>query len=267
MLRGKVEEKLEKQGIVVETHCHVSEVTAEGVKCEDGREFDGNVVVWSTGAEPQPVIEQSDLEMSKGYFRVNEFMQSTSHPNVFAGGDCVTMAPYEDLDRPFPPKAGVYAVRGGPIITKNIAHYLLGEDLEPYEPQPEFLALLMTGDYKAVGTRFGFTFDGRWVWNMKDFIDVNFMKLFDPYFLFNDYDNKGFSEPVENNELFDEDQKSNNEEKEKAREVVETMSIDEAIKLMKSDEDHEGFMEQFMILERMKKDEEFRDGVIAGCKI
>jgi len=177
------------------------------------------------------------------------------------------MSPYEHLDRPFPPKAGVYAVRAGPIITKNINHFLNGEDLEEYVPQPEFLALLMTGDKKAVGTRFGFTFDGKWVWNMKDFIDVNFMKLFDPYFLFNDYDNKGFSEPVENNELFDEDQKSNNEDKERARGVVADMSVEKAVSLMKSGEEEEGFMEQFMILERMKKDEEFRDGVIDGCKI
>lgn len=86
-LRAKMEEKLTKQNIKFETNCEVVEVTAEGVKCADGREFAGNVVVWSTGAEPQPVIEHSDLEMSKGYFRVNEFMQSTSHPNVFAGGD------------------------------------------------------------------------------------------------------------------------------------------------------------------------------------
>lgn len=204
--------------------------------------------------------------MSKGYFRVNEFMQSTSHPNVFGGGDCVTMVPYEHLDHPFPPKAGVYAVRGGPIITKNIAHYLAGEELEPYIPQPEFLALLMTGDKKAVGTRFGFTFDGKWVWNMKDHIDVNFMKLFDPHFLFNDYETKGYAEPVENNELFDEDQKGYNEEKLKAKELANTISVEEAVKLMKSDEEHEGFMEQFMILERMKVDEAFRDGVIAGCK-
>ena len=179
-------------------------------------------MVWSTGAEPQPVIEHSDLEMSKGYFRVNEFMQSTSHPNVFAGGDCVTMTPYEHLDKPFPPKAGVYAVRGGPVISNNIASYLKGEELQKYEPQSEFLALLMTGDRKAVGTKFGMTFDGKWVWNLKDFIDVSFMKLFDPNLLFNDYENKGYADPVENNELFDEDQKSANEEKQKAKEEADS---------------------------------------------
>ena len=72
------------------------------------------VPVWATGADSQPVTGISDLETMKGYFRVNDFMQSTSHPNVFAGGDCVTMETYASKN--FPPKAGVYAVRAGPFI-------------------------------------------------------------------------------------------------------------------------------------------------------
>jgi hypothetical protein len=204
--------------------------------------------------------------MSKGYFRVNEYMQSTSHPNVFAGGDCVTMTPYEHLDRPFPPKAGVYAVRSGPVISQNIVNYLKGEDLNEYAPQTEFLALLMTGDRKAVGTKFGMTFDGKWVWNMKNYIDLSFMNLFNPHFLFRDYDTKGCEEPQENNDLFEEDQKSVNEEKAKLKAETDEMSVEDGIKLMKAHEEHEEFLEQFMVLERMKKDEEFRNGVVEGCK-
>ena len=115
---------------------------------------------------------------------MNEFLQSTSHPNVFAGGDCITMTPYESLPRHFPPKAGVYAVRAGPIICKNIMASLKGEALTPYVPQKEFLALLMTGDEKAIGSKFGIAFTGRWVWRMKDYIDVSFMNLFERKYLF-----------------------------------------------------------------------------------
>jgi len=73
-----------------------------------------NVAVWATGAEPQQVSMDSDLELMRGYFRVNNYLQSTSHPNVFAGGDCITMESY--VEENFPPKAGVYAVREGPVI-------------------------------------------------------------------------------------------------------------------------------------------------------
>jgi len=124
------------------------------------------------------VIGRSDLDVLNGYFRVNDYMQSTSHTNVFGGGDCVTIERY--ADKRFPPKAGVYAVRAGPFIAKNLVNSIEGKPLEKYVPQSGFLALLMTGDGKAIGNKFGISFTGKWVWNMKDYIDRSFMKLFNP---------------------------------------------------------------------------------------
>ena len=63
----------------------------------------------------------------------------------------------------------------------------------------------MTGDGKAVGSKFGISFSGKWVWGMKDYIDTGFMRLFTPEFLFNDYANKGFKEPIEVNQLFEDE--------------------------------------------------------------
>ena len=61
----------------------------------------------------------------------------------------------------------------------------------------------MTGDQKAIGTKFGMAWSGKWVWNMKDYIDVGFMNLFTPQHLFRDYETHGTAYPIENNELFD----------------------------------------------------------------
>lgn len=49
----------------------------------------------------------------------------------------------------------------------------------------------MTGDEKAIGSKFGIAFTGKWVWKMKDRIDTSFMKLFDPQYLFKDYEKLG----------------------------------------------------------------------------
>jgi hypothetical protein len=60
---------------------------------------------------------RSNLDVLDNYFRVNDFLQSTSHPNVFGGGDCITMETYSKEVHPkpqkfnFPPKAGV-----GPFV-------------------------------------------------------------------------------------------------------------------------------------------------------
>lgn len=45
---------------------------------------------------------------------MDDALRSTSHGNVFAGGDCITMQNYMGKD--YPTKAGVYAVRAGPVI-------------------------------------------------------------------------------------------------------------------------------------------------------
>lgn len=51
----------------------------------------------------------------------------------------------------FPPKAGVYAVRMGPIIAQNVVNFVNGKPLADYVPQREFLALLAAGDGTSVG--------------------------------------------------------------------------------------------------------------------
>jgi hypothetical protein len=69
----------------------------------------------------------------------------------------------------------------------------------------------MTGDEKAIGCKFGITFTGRWVWRLKDAIDRGFMKLFDPNYLFDNYEKYGCSYPLGNDELFEEKTKAEKE--------------------------------------------------------
>ena len=194
---NQVSKELQEHGIDVETNCKVIEVTPSSVILEDGRIINCDVAIWATGAEPQQVSAESDLDLLKGFYRVNNFMQSTSHPNIFAGGDCVTMESY--VDSPYPTKAGVYAVRAGPIIAQNIMNFLSEEEkpLVEYIPQQGFLSLMMTADESCIGSKHGISFKGKWVWNLKDFIDKSFVDLFDPKLLFEDYQNLGISKPIE----------------------------------------------------------------------
>ena len=96
-------------------------------------------------------------------------------------------------------------MRAGPCIAKNVARYLKGEELLAYVPQKNSLSLLMTGDEKAIGTKFGMTWSGKWVWKMKDYIDMSFIKLFQPQYLYRDYATLGTQFPIENNEEINKD--------------------------------------------------------------
>lgn len=232
-------EQLKARNISIESKCIVKEIKADRVILEDGRVFECTVPVWATGADPQELTADSDLEIMKGYFRVNNFLQSTSHPNVFAGGDCITMESY--ADKGYPTKAGVYAVREGPIIAENVVNFIEEKPLLEYVPQTGFLALMMTGDERAVGFKFGITFYGKWVWKMKDFIDVSFMVLFDPSNLFKDYETKKFAEPIDNFQLFDESTKESKEIIEDCKKKVAEMDPKMAGELLACDPEEEEF--------------------------
>ena len=157
--------------------------------------------IWAAGAGPtalalhlqqkgrvDPQQQPPPLAMTPdGWIRMHPTLQSISHPFVFAAGDCASV----DGPNGTTPKAGVYAVRSGPILIENLTRYLdyLHENgssrrepppLVPYEPQDDFLKLLVCGDREALGFRFGMALRGRWVWKLKDHIDQSFMNLFDP---------------------------------------------------------------------------------------
>jgi selenide,water dikinase len=113
----------------------------------------------------------------------------------------------------------------------------------------------MTGDGKAIGSKFGIAFTGKWVWLMKDHIDRSFMKLFNPYYLYNDYDNKKFSDPIENNELFEEERAEEVAQTNYLRERVAIMDAKTAGKILSCDEEETEFFERLFIIDRMGKEE------------
>ena len=106
-----------------------------------------------------------------GYLLVNQYLQVAEYPTLFGAGDCVAFTPSL-------PKSGVYAVRMGVTLLRNLKALCQGQALVSYHPQKRSLALMRAGFGQVVATYGPLTTSGRWLWNIKDFIDRRFMSRF-----------------------------------------------------------------------------------------
>ena len=169
---------LEEKGIACLTGLRVVGVDEKSVHFEDHPSQPFDFLLWATGGAPPGLLKEANLATSDaGFIRVRPTLQAMDYDNVFAAGDCIEF-PSRTL-----PKSGVYAVREGPVLARNLHAWLENRSLVPYRPQASALALLMTGTRNAVASRRLASFHGPWVWRLKDWIDRRWMRKFEPALL------------------------------------------------------------------------------------
>ena len=172
-LHRRLDRILAARGIKVHTGAGVERVTPGKVAMAGGKTLALDEVLWVTNAGAPSWLGASGLKVDAGGFvEVRDTLQSVSHADVFAAGDIAQV-----VDHPRP-KAGVFAVRQGPPLARNLSRVLAGGPARPFAPQRAFLVLIGTGDGRAVAAKWGWTAEGRWVWRWKDWIDRRFMRRF-----------------------------------------------------------------------------------------
>ncbi|MEO0826727.1 MAG: selenide, water dikinase SelD [Cyanobacteria bacterium J06639_16] len=146
------------------------------VHCESGLTVACDRIFWVTNASAPEWIQGAGLSLDDhGFIQVNDYLQALSHPQVFAAGDVATMVNHPR------PKAGVFAVRQGPPLFKNLQRYLKGERLRPFRPQTQFLNIIDTGTGTAIASRGPFCWESSLARRWKDHIDRTFMGLFNEF--------------------------------------------------------------------------------------
>lgn len=161
---------LGRRGIGLHLGCAVVEVGPGFVRMDTGIEFHSDATFWAAGAAAPPWIAASGLAIdTRGFMLVNDALQSVTDRDIFGAGDCVTQE-----GRPLP-RAGVFAVRAGPVLAANLRAAAHGGALARHAPSPRHLALISTGGRHAVGAWDGLSFQGNWAWRWKDRIDRGFV--------------------------------------------------------------------------------------------
>ncbi len=138
-----------------------------------GRVVAPDKVLWVTHVTAPDWLAGTGLAADEqGFVKVNPYLQSVSHPAVFAAGDVAHLVGQERA------KSGVYAVRAGPYLADNLRRFLTQRQLKTYRAQPQHLALLGTGDGSAIASRGEWGAQGKLYWRLKDWIDWRFMNKF-----------------------------------------------------------------------------------------
>jgi selenide,water dikinase len=168
-----VRQEIEHQGMRLRLGKRVSKVAEGEIVFDDGDRLAADLVLWATNAKASPALSKVDLPKdSRGFLQTQPTLQTTSGAPIFAVGDAGTIAGSKS------PKAGVHAVRQGPILWQNISRLIQGRDLLEYHPQRNFLKLMNLGDGRAIAEYKGISTKGRLAWKLKDWIDRRFISKF-----------------------------------------------------------------------------------------
>jgi selenide,water dikinase len=172
-VRASFRRAFAERGIALHEHRQARAVMPTAIELVGGQTIAADAVLVTTGAAAPPWFRDTGLALDQDDFIVvGPTLQALNDPDVFGAGDCVTLVetPRE--------KAGVYAVRAGPPLARNLRRRARGESLKPWRPQKQHLALISTGERHAIASRGVFKTEGAWVWRWKDWIDRRWMRMY-----------------------------------------------------------------------------------------
>jgi NADH dehydrogenase FAD-containing subunit len=166
-------ESLTRRGVEIIEGSHVKAVEKGKVTLSDGKELNMDFAFIAIGIQPSPLFRDSGIPTgADGGLLVNSYLQSVAHPDIFGGGDCISLE-----NHPLA-KVGVYAVRENPILYHNLLAALEGGKMEVFKPQEEFLLVFNMGNGKGIFWKKNWIWEGRLAFLLKDYIDRKFMKTF-----------------------------------------------------------------------------------------
>ena len=164
---------LRKANIQIHTQKIISSINENNLVCDELELFQLDSALICTSAIAHNWVRESNLQKDKnGFFLVNSYLQTLDYSSIFASGDTASIINTKI------PKAGVYAVRQGELLARNISNYLQKKKLVKYQPQKNFLKIISTGKPYAIFCWRGLVFKGYFFWWFKNKIDNRFLNKY-----------------------------------------------------------------------------------------
>ena len=172
-VRSRLQRSLTQRGIEINTSGYVQSVQSGMVTLDSAETQPLDVIFLAIGIEPNPIFKNSGLATGPdGGLRVNEFLQSVEHAEMFGGGDCIYFEK-QPLD-----KVGVFAVRQNPVLYQNLMAALEEKPLQSFDPGGDYLLIFNLGGGIGVLRKRWLLLEGRTAFIIKNYIDKKFMNKF-----------------------------------------------------------------------------------------
>ncbi len=173
-VRKKIRELLAARGVAVcegEAEAHEENQLIVREKCGSKKQLAAGKVIFATSpSAPEWLAASGAAATAGGWMQINSFLQSVSHPRIFAAGDCA------ECEKWNLPKSGVVAVRQAPVLAQNILASLRGGKMRAWNPPRRFLAILGDGCGGAFACYGAMHLRGAAAWRWKRELDSRFMR-------------------------------------------------------------------------------------------
>jgi len=118
-------------------------------------------LIWTAGVTPVNTIKRSMFKTEKGKVLVNDYLEVTDFPGVFAIGDCALYLDPE-TQRPLPPTAQI-AEAQAKIAAKNLISLIKNSTKEKFVYHSKG-QMAIIGKRSGIATFLGMNISGFWAW-------------------------------------------------------------------------------------------------------
>ncbi|HSF30870.1 MAG TPA: NAD(P)/FAD-dependent oxidoreductase [Candidatus Tectomicrobia bacterium] len=145
-LGAYAQQKLAARKVEIKVNTKVTGVSEGGVQLTDGSTILSKTLVWTAGTSPNPLLETLPCPKERGRLLVNEFLEVSDWPGVWALGDCA-LVPDRHTGKFCPPTAQ-HALREGKVLAENLIATIRGG-------QKKAFAFKTIGQLATIGRRTG----------------------------------------------------------------------------------------------------------------
>ena len=118
-------------------------------------------LIWTAGVTPVNTIKRSMFKTEKGKLIVNDYLEVSDFPGVFAIGDCALFLNPE-TQRPFPPTAQI-AEAQAKVAAKNLISLIKNSEKEKFIYHSKG-QMAIIGKRSGIATFLGMNISGFWAW-------------------------------------------------------------------------------------------------------